>query len=132
MVYAVPAFVFINNEIFYSGWQKHSSNEIVLLLTLTFIMASITDLWFHGFIFLGLVKTSSVRIAFLVQNILWFIFHYYEIILLDPYVGWLNAFLLSLYLGLVGDIIALKTKSVVGLMLGHSLFNLTFVMFAII
>ncbi|MCG3217920.1 MAG: CPBP family intramembrane metalloprotease [Candidatus Heimdallarchaeota archaeon] len=131
LAYAVPTFVFIANEIFSKEWQNHSSWEIVLLLTLTFVMASITDLWFHGFIFMGLVNTRSVKIAFLVQNTLWFVFHYYEIILLEPYIGWLNAFVLSLYLGLVGDIITLKTKSVIGLMIGHSLFNLAFVLFAI-
>ncbi|MHA1911129.1 MAG: CPBP family glutamic-type intramembrane protease [Candidatus Kariarchaeaceae archaeon] len=132
LVYAVPIFIFISNNIFSKGWQEHSSYEIVILLFLTFIMASITDLWFHGFIFMGLMNTSSVKIAFIAQSILWFIFHYYEIILLEPYIGWLNAFFLSFYLGLAGDIIAFKTKSVIGLMIGHSLFNLIFVLFAII
>ena len=113
------------------GRLVHEIYRIILLLTLTFVMASITALWFLVFVFLGLINTRSVKIAFLVQNILWFIFHYYEIILLEPYIGWTNAFILTLFLGLVGDIIAFKTKSVIGLMLGHSLFNLTFVLFAI-
>jgi len=86
-------------------------------------MAMITDLWTRGFVLLQAADKWGERPAILLQNSLWLILHLYELELLAPSMGWVGAITLALFLGLIGDLIALRTRSVVGLMAGHALLN---------
>ena len=69
-------------------------------------------------------------VAIIGQNFTWFMLHVYEIELLNSYIGYTGAILLTLTLGILGDMIALKTKSIIGLMLGHVILNLAIILAA--
>ena len=93
-------------------------------------MASITDYWTRGFILFELARKTNNTNAIFWQNIIWFVIHIYEIELLIPFIGLFNSILLTLILGIGGDIVALKTKSIFGLMLGHIFLNLSIILAA--
>ena len=59
-----------------------------------------------------------------IRDSLWILLHLYELELLAPSMGWTGAILLALFLGFLGDIIALRERSVVGLMAGHAILNI--------
>lgn len=124
-IYGVATYIFLENEIFFSGWQFLSNNEIIVKLILVAIMASITDLWTRGFILFEVANKYSDRTAIIVQNITWFTIHIYEIELLEPFIGYWNSILLTLFLGIGGDLVALRTRNIFGLMLGHTLLNVS-------
>jgi len=97
---------------------------------LTFSMGTVavaTDLATRGFLLLTLAKYSNVFIAVIMQNILWVAGHVHEINLLSNCLGYELSVLLTLFLGLTGDAIVLKTKSVVGLATAHFLLNVSLV-----
>jgi|TARA_B110000263_G_C15242367_1_gene479993 membrane protease YdiL (CAAX protease family) len=113
----------------FTFWQANRCTDTVpsdwaLTLPLICIMAMITDLWTRGFVLLQAADKWGERPAILLQNTLWLILHLYELELLAPSMSWVGAIALALFLGLVGDIIALRTRSVVGLMAGHALLNI--------
>ena len=87
-------------------------------------MAMVTDLWTRGFVLLQAAQKWGEMPAIILQNVLWILLHLYELELLAPSMGWAIAILLALTLGFLGDIIALKEKSVVGLMTGHAILNI--------
>ena len=66
--------------------------------------------------------------AIALQNALWLLLHLYELELLAPSMGWAGALLLAVFLGIVGDLLALKERSVVGLMAGHAILNIGWVL----
>ncbi len=128
LVYLVAIIVFLKYEIFFSGWYRTPWTIILLKFIIVGLMASITDYWTRGFILFELSKRYNNQIAIVTQNVVWFIIHIYEIDLLEPYIGLLNAIILTLILGIGGDLVALKTKSILGLMIGHILLNLAIIL----
>ncbi len=129
-LYSIAAFVFVRNEIFFSSWYSSDWTEIWKNFALVAIMASITDFWTRGFILFELSRRTNDTNAIFWQNVTWFVIHIYEIELLIPYIGIVNSILLTLILGIGGDIVALKTKSIFGLMLGHIFLNLSILLAA--
>lgn len=125
IIYFIAIYVFLKYQIFFGGWKYLPSKIVFIKLLMIGVMASITDFWTRGFILFELQRRYNDRVAILWQNIVWFTIHVYEIELLDPYIGYLFAIILTLVLGVGGDLIALKTKSITGLMLGHILLNVS-------
>jgi len=109
------------------SFAKDLGGPTVLDWTITLpalcVMAAITDIFTRGFVLLNLKERIGTRGAIITQNILWILLHLYELELLSSAMGWLGAIALALALGVLGDIIALKTGSVRPLMLGHALLN---------
>ncbi|MHA2028046.1 MAG: CPBP family glutamic-type intramembrane protease [Candidatus Kariarchaeaceae archaeon] len=124
IVYSVAVIIFLRNRIFFSGWSYLEWDYVWLNFILVAIMASITDFWTRGFILFELARKTNDAIAIFWQNVTWFVIHIYEIELLEPYIGYFNAIFLTLFLGIGGDLVALKTRSIFGLMLGHIFLNL--------
>lgn len=65
----------------------------------------------------------------LIQNLTWYLGHIHEINLLTNCLGYMNALGLTLILGVVGDVIALKTRNVVGLAIAHVLLNVALLIY---
>ncbi len=95
---------------------------LVLMLCIGTIAAS-TDITSRGFVLLTLAKHSNVVFAIGMQNLVWFTGHLQEIKLLSNCLGATQAVLLTLTLGIVGDIIVLRMRNLVGLALAHFLLN---------
>lgn len=123
-LYTIASIIFVKNDIFFSGWRDLSWSYIWINFALVSMMAAITDFWTRGFILFELSRKTNDMTAIFWQNITWFVIHIYEIELLIPYIGLFNAIALTLVLGIGGDVIALRTKSIFGLMLGHISLNL--------
>jgi membrane protease YdiL (CAAX protease family) len=110
-------------------------NAILLTLVMS-IHAATTDLATRGFILLALDHHSPTWFAIVMQNLVWVYGHVYEIALFThclggPTVPFTNmglwAVLLFTALGVLGDMVALKTRNVVGLALAHVALNLAMV-----
>ncbi len=129
-VYIIAVVVFLKYRIFFGGWALIPWKIIIPNLIFIFVMASITDFWTRGFILMQLANRYNEKIAIFWQNVTWFIIHIYEIVLLNQYISYYGAILLTLTLGIGGDLIALRTKSITGLMLGHMVLNLCVVLAA--
>jgi hypothetical protein len=82
-----------------------------------------TDFATRGYILLGLAEFGPVAFAILMQNVVWFVGHVYEIDLLARCMGLWPARGLFLLLGVLGDVIALRTRNVAGLAVAHVLLN---------
>lgn len=93
------------------------------------LVAVSTDLATRGFLLLVLAKYSNLWIAIIMQNLLWFAGHIHEINMLSNCLGYELSILLTLFLGLAGDAITLKTRSVVGLAVAHFALNITLVLY---
>lgn len=89
------------------------------------LIAAGTDIATRGFLLLILARHTHVVFAIFIQNLVWFLGHLHEINLLTNCLGVYLAIGLTLTLGIVGDIIALKTRNVVGLAIAHILLNVT-------
>lgn len=87
------------------------------------LIAAGTDLATRGYILLVLARYTHVVFAIIVQNLLWFLGHIHEINLLASCLGVYLAVGLTLVLGIVGDVVALKTRNVIGLAVAHILLN---------
>jgi hypothetical protein len=83
-----------------------------------------TDLATRGYILLALAAFGPVSFAILMQNLIWFYGHIYEIRLFANCLGLPAALTLFIALGLLGDIIALRTRNVAGLALAHVVLNI--------
>lgn len=123
-LYTIASVIFVRNQIFFGGWRDLSWSYVWINFLLVSMMASITDFWTRGFILFELSRKTNNKNAIFWQNITWFVIHIYEIELLIPHIGLFYAIILTLILGIGGDIVALKTKSIFGLMLGHISLNL--------
>jgi len=130
LLYSFVGVIFVNYQIFFNSWIGIDGLFLWFNFILVGLMASITDFWTRGFILFTLAKKTSEKNAIFWQNITWFVIHIYEIELLIPFIGLLNSILLTLLLGIGGDLIALRTKSIFGLMLGHVTLNLIILMAA--
>ena len=97
--------------------------EASALVVLMGIIAAGTDMTTRGFILLSLARYSHVVFAIFVQNLIWFLGHIHEIRLLSDCLGVGMATVLTLTLGIVGDMIVLRTRNVIGLAIAHFLLN---------
>lgn len=114
--------------------SKHAVGQVPLgeAIQLTAVMgliAATTDIATRGFLLLTLVRYSPVWFAVLIQNLTWYLGHIHEINLLTNCLGYMNALGLTLILGIVGDVIALKTRNVVGLAIAHVLLNVALLIY---
>jgi len=87
------------------------------------VTAAGTDLLTRGFILLSLVRHGPVLFAIAVQNGIWYLGHTYEIHMLADCLGVGGATVLTLTLGIGGDMVVLRTRNVVGLCIAHVLLN---------
>ena len=93
------------------------------------ITAAGTDLATRGFILFTLARYTTLPIAIVMQNAAWFLGHTGEINMLENCLGLWTAIGLTLTLGILGDIIALKTRNIVGLSIAHILLNVVLVIY---
>jgi len=139
LVYTIALVVFIhqlNNPDFYwtwaAGYERLHLPELVFTGLLFSWMAAITDLWTRGFILMQITKYSTATWGVVIQNVTWMIVHLYEIALLAPTLTLPGAILLTVVLGTTGDVVALKTKNIVGLAFGHVILNIGFITFVLL
>jgi len=97
-------------------------DSLGMLASMSLIAAG-TDFATRGFMLLTLVRYASIPFAIFFQNLVWFLGHIQEINLLSNCLGFWTAVGLTLTLGVLGDVIALKTRNVLGLALAHILLN---------
>jgi len=104
-------------------------SRLVILVTGMCVIAAATDLATRGFVLLTLARYTPVWFAILVQNFFWIYMHLPEIDKLagPQCLGTIGAYGLFLFLGIAGDVIALRTRNVVGLAIGHVLLNVAMV-----
>lgn len=102
--------------------QVGATDAAILVATMSVIAAG-TDLTTRGFILLTLARHSHVAFAIFMQNLVWFVGHIHEINLLVDCLGAPGAIGLTLALGIVGDVIVLRTRNVLGLAIAHILLN---------
>ena len=98
--------------------------EAVRLVASMSLVAACTDLTTRGFILFGLARYTHVSIAIIVQNLTWYLGHIHEINMLTGCLGIVGALSLTLTLGILGDVIALRTRNVLGLAFAHILLNI--------
>ena len=122
---ALAAFIHCSDDPLISNHAigKITSWEAVGLASSMSLIAAGTDFATRGFILLTLARYTHVSFAILVQNLTWYLGHFTEINLLTGCLGYAGALGLTLTLGLLGDVIALRTRNVVGLAIAHVLLN---------
>jgi membrane protease YdiL (CAAX protease family) len=103
--------------------RKVSLGEAFVLVPLMGVTAAATDMATRGFILLTLARHSHVVFAIAMQNLVWFLGHIYEIGLLTDCLGVTMAVGLTLTLGILGDVVVLRTRNVMGLAAAHILLN---------
>jgi len=119
-----------NDPLIYDHPIRHAGAWPALLLFFTMALhAAGTDLATRGFILLSLAEYSHVGFAIFMQNVVWVFGHLYEIELFSNSLGLPIAAGMIVVTGLLGDIVALRTRNVVGLSLAHVLLNLAMVVF---
>lgn len=128
---ALLAFVSCSNDpmIAQHALRNASSNDAMWLLFSMGLTAAGTDLTTRGFILLGLGRYSPLLFAVVVQNALWYLGHVSEIAQLSGCLTFWGAVSLTLTLGILGDVVALKTKNVAGLAIAHVLLNVAMMVF---
>jgi len=128
-LYAIALYAFIHCSadplISNHAIGKMELNDASILLLAMAIVAAGTDLSTRGFILFTLARYTNLPIAIVMQNAAWFAGHISEINLLENCLGLWVAIGLTLTLGILGDIIALKTRNIVGLSIAHILLNVT-------
>jgi len=109
---------------------RHASPGAAFILTLSMaLVAGMTDFQTRGFVLLTLSRSAGVVFAVIMQNLVWFTGHLHEIGLLTSCLGTARAVALTLTLGILGDVIVLRTKNVIGLSLAHVLLNFILVIY---
>lgn len=103
--------------------------EAIQLTAVMGLIAATTDIATRGFLLLTLARYSPVWFAVLIQNLTWYLGHIHEIDLLNNCLGYATALGLTLTLGVLGDVIALKTRNVVGLAVAHVLLNVVLLIY---
>lgn len=93
------------------------------------LIAAGTDLATRGFILLALARYTHVGFAIAIQNLTWYWGHIPEINMLTGCLGFAGALGLTLTLGILGDVIALRTRNVIGLAMAHILLNVVLTMY---
>lgn len=128
---ALLAFVSCSNDpmIAQHALRNASSNDAMWLLFSMGMTAAGTDLTTRGFILLGLGRFTPLLFAVVVQNALWYLGHLSEIAQLSGCLTFWGAIGLTLTLGILGDVVALKTRNVAGLAIAHVLLNVAMMVF---
>ncbi len=128
---ALVAFVSCSNDPFiaHHALRSASGHDAMLLLFSMSLTAAGTDLTTRGFILLGLARFSPLIFAVIVQNALWYLGHLREIAQLSGCLTLWGAIGLTLTLGILGDVVALKTRNIVGLAIAHVMLNVTMMVF---
>jgi len=103
--------------------------DAYLFMSTMALVAAGTDFTTRGYILLVLTKYSNVYFAVFVQNLVWFVGHISEINFLANCIGFFNSILLTLVLGIIGDVIVLKLRNVIGLAIAHILLNVILTIF---
>ena len=116
---------------FVDGKRDMETWKLLALSLLTFFMAATTDIWSRGFVLLTTEKLKGPKVALLVNGLVWFGVHIYEILLLEDSFGLWVATGLTIFLGLSGDLVALKYRNVIGLGIGHIYLNLVFIVYVV-
>lgn len=119
------------DEHFVEGKRKLDVASLIVVSLFTFCMAAITDIWTRGFVLLPTARFRSKLCAILLQNVVWFIIHIYEIILLMDAFGLAQSIALTIVLGVTGDMIVLRYHNVLGLAIGHIYLNLVFIIYVV-
>lgn len=127
---ALVAFIFsIGHPEFdkYFLWSRYMDpGEFIITMALIAWMAALTDIWTRGMVLMPVIKLHGIPLAILAQNIVWFTSHIYELEFLRGAMTLVNAVILTVALGLLGDLVAIKTKNIIGLCTGHIFLNLVF------
>ena len=136
LLYTVGLAAFIlwpPHESGFTFWETSARwTDLAIVLPCICLMAAITDLWTRGFVLLQAADRWGIHIAVALQNALWLILHAYEIEILADSMTWTGAIALALFLGVTGDLVALRWRSVAGLMLGHAWLNIGWVLWLIL
>lgn len=103
--------------------RRASVPDAIMLVSLMGLVAAGTDLTTRGLILLTLTRHTHVVFAIFMQNLIWFLGHIQEIKLLTDCLGVTLATGLTLTLGILGDVIVLRTRNVIGLAVAHFLLN---------
>ncbi|MCW8831316.1 MAG: hypothetical protein OQK32_07345 [Gammaproteobacteria bacterium] len=122
---ALAAFIYSSSDPLISNHAIRTmelADASTLLLSMSIIAAG-TDIATRGFILFTLAKFTNLPLAIFLQNAAWFFGHVGEINLLQNALGLWAAIGLTLILGILGDVIALKTRNIVGLAIAHILLN---------
>ncbi len=98
--------------------------DTTMLVSLMGIVAAGTDMTTRGFVLLTLTRHTHVVFAVFMQNLIWYLGHIHEINLLSDCLGTAMATALTLTLGILGDIIVLRTRNVIGLAIAHFMLNI--------
>ena len=106
-----------------------SVTDASLMVALMGIVAAGTDLTTRGFVLLTLARHTHVVFAIFVQNLIWYLGHIHEINLLSDCLGTAMATSLALTLGILGDMIVLRTRNVIGLAIAHFMLNIVLVIY---
>lgn len=133
LLYSLALIVFIScgDEPFITNHElRHASTKdaMILLLSMSIIVSG-TDLSTRGFILLGLARYSPLIVAIIAQNVFWYVGHLSEIAELSGCLTLWGAIGLTLTLGILGDLIALKTRNILGLAIAHILLNISMMIY---
>lgn len=128
---ALIAFVSCSNDPFIAqhALRTTDSRDAMLLLFSMSMTAAGTDFTTRGFILFGLARYTPLFFAVIVQNALWYLGHLSEIAQLSGCMTLWGAVGLTLTLGILGDVVALKTRNVVGLAIAHVLLNVVMMVY---
>lgn len=99
------------------------------MLSCMSVIASGTDIATRGYLLLGLVRYTPVLFAIIIQNLFWYLGHVQEVQTLATCLGLPAALGLTLTLGFLGDIVALRTRNVLGLALAHIVLNVALTLY---
>jgi Type II CAAX prenyl endopeptidase Rce1-like len=105
---------------------------VVELGSVMCLVAAGTDIATRGFILLTLIEVTNVPFAVVMQNIFWMLGHTHEIRQIAAAFGMPGAIALNIFLGGVGDWIAMRTRSVVGLAVGHVFLNVAMIFYMLV
>lgn len=123
---ALVAFIHCSEGRMMSDHSLRSSGpgEAALLVSLMGLVAAGTDMTTRGFVLLVLARHSPIIFAIAMQNLIWFTGHVHEIKQLADCLGIASAAALTLTLGILGDLIVLRTGNVLGLAIAHVMLNI--------
>ncbi|UCH87976.1 MAG: hypothetical protein JSV49_06820 [Thermoplasmata archaeon] len=131
-VYAIALAVFLmalgipEFDKYYHWGHSMPLSEFMAKMALIAWMATLTDIWTRGMVLMPVLKLRGIFLAVLLQNLVWFAAHMYEIDLLADSITLAGAVMLTLTLGILGDLVAIKTKNIIGLCVGHIALNICF------
>ena len=126
---ALMAFIHCSDDPLISNHAVRSADyrDLSIMLFTMCLVAAGTDLTTRGFLLLTLAESTNVYFAIAIQNLAWVVGHIVEIKLLMSCLGLELAVALTITLGVLGDIVALKTRNVVGLAIAHIVLNIALV-----